>query len=61
MNGIEAMIKARDILNRARVPLDHNGAWMSKDTFIGLGGSQQAWEKRFGDETTAYVTQDGHE
>jgi hypothetical protein len=55
MGSPEDFLKCRDILNRARVPLNQPGAYMSKDTYISLGGSKGAWEARFGNDTVAYV------
>lgn len=56
MTDLQALVKARDILNRAATPLDLDGAWMSKDTYISLGGSAETWEVNYGDETVAYVS-----
>ncbi len=36
--------RAQDILNIANVPSDV-GVWMSYDTYIKFGGSQEYWDK----------------
>lgn len=54
VTDLTSFLEARALLSQIKIPATR-GAWMSRATYIELGGSAESWEEQFGDEPTAYV------
>ena len=53
--GIEAVLKARKMLDAAPLPKNDLSAWMSKHVFLELGGTQEHWDTIEGDDEVKLV------
>jgi hypothetical protein len=52
---ISQLIEARKILDSHAVPRGHRSAWMNKQTFLALGGTQRGWDSIEGDDEVKLI------
>ena len=42
---VHAFLRARDILNGISIPTDSLYAWVNRDTYLALGGTEEGWDR----------------
>lgn len=52
---LEAFLKVRAALDAAPVPTENRSAWMSRETFLALGGTQERWDAIPGDPEVKHI------
>jgi hypothetical protein len=48
--ALAALLKAGEILDQQAVPKGQRSAWMNRQTFLALGGTQEHWDSIEGDD-----------
>jgi hypothetical protein len=55
INTIATLLRAKEMLDKRPLPGLARSAWMTKKTFLALGGTHENWDQIEGDDETKLV------
>ena len=55
LDELEAIRRARKILDQHALPRGNRSAWMNRQTFLALGGTQEFWDSIEGDDEVKLI------